>query len=474
MLRYRTKANLILVFLALTVTTFILCLHMGYLIQGKMKSQRIYMETICQNIQEELSREGVTLETLLDESVADDLRKKLMFASGRPKVRCIIVNNNGVNVFQLGFFQIRKVVANFPDPIPYGPIPTESDDSTHAFFITGAMILSGDCTLNDILKMWQEMERFVVPGGAIFVETDCQFEIVTHFLEGIVLAVVASIILVFSCNYFLRKKFFMPLETIQKTLEKIRNGHLEARIDFPDAKNELEVLIWQLNETFRDLEDAFSKSRQFNSDAAHELRTPLTVIRGTLDVCLSKQRTEEEYQEVVSEVLNEVASLSQMVDTLLLMTRMERGAGLREKQNFSDIVHSSVDWSTRIAEGKEQVIVADIEDGIEFDAVQGMLERLCRNLLVNAMKYSPEKARVEISLKRETTRIVLTVKDNGIGIAPDKRGKIFNRFYRTDHNSNEGGYGLGLALVKHIVDYHDGSITVESELGKGTIFTVVL
>ena len=76
MLRYRTKANLILVFLALTVTTFILCLHMGYLIMGTMKSQRIYMETICQNIQEELSREGVTLETLLDEEVADDLRKK--------------------------------------------------------------------------------------------------------------------------------------------------------------------------------------------------------------------------------------------------------------------------------------------------------------------------------------------------------------------------------------------------------------
>ena len=181
MLRYRTKANLILVFLALALTTIILALHMGYLIYGTMKSQRIYMETICQNIQEELSREGVTLETLLDERVADDLRKKLNFASGRPKLRCAIVNNNGVKVFQRGVYQIGRMAAAITERIPYGPIPMSSEDSKHAFFITGATIFSGSGTMQDILKMWQVTERFIVPGGAIFVETDCQFEIVTHF-----------------------------------------------------------------------------------------------------------------------------------------------------------------------------------------------------------------------------------------------------------------------------------------------------
>ena len=473
MLRYRTKANLILVFLALALTSVILALHMGYLIFGTMKNQRLYMETIASNIQEELSRENITLETLLDERVANDLRLKLNFASGRPKMRCAIINNDGVSVFRRGIFNISKAAAYIPSRLPYGPIPQPGTEMDRAFFITGATIFSGTCTMQDILKMWQVTERLVVPGGAIFVETDCQFEIVTHFMEGIVLAFLAAVILLFSCNYFLRKNLFMPLETIQKTLEKIRDGHLEARIDFPDAKNELEVLIWQLNETFHDLEDAFSKSRQFNSDAAHELRTPLTVIRGTLEVCLSKQRTEEEYQEVVSEVLNEVEKLSRMIDTLLLMTRMERGTSIRQPQNFSEIVRASVEWSMRIAEGKEQSIESDIEDDIKFEAVPGLLERLCRNLLVNAMKYSPEKARVEVSLKRETTRIVLTVKDNGIGIERETLGKIFNRFYRADHNSKEGGYGLGLALVKHIVDYHGGIIIVESEPGRGTMFTVV-
>ena len=473
MLRYRTKANLILVFLALALTTIILALHMGYLIMGTMKSQRIYMETICQNIQEELSREGVTLETLLDEEVADDLRKKLIFASGRPKVRCLIVNNNGINVFQLGFFQIRKAVANFPDRIPYGEIPMESDDSDHAFFITGAVIFSGNCTIQDIFKMWQVMERFVVPGGAIFVETDCQFEIVTHFLEGIVLAVVASIILVFSCKYFLRKKFFMPLQMVQETLLRVRAGHLDARIKSLETKDELEVLIQQLNATFADLENAFAKSRQFSSDAAHELRTPLTVIRGTLEVSLSKQRTTEEYQEVISEVLNEVASLSQMVETLLIMTRIERGVGVRQSENFSEIVRSSVEWSCKIAEGKEQTIEAEVEDGIWFDALPNLLERLCRNLLVNAMKYSPEKAKVKVVLKRADDNIIFRVIDNGIGIPKEMQDKIFNRFYRVEHSATTTGYGLGLALVKTIVDYHGGSITVDSEVGKGTAFTVV-
>ena len=466
MLRYRTKANLILVCLALALTTIILLLHMGYLIYGTMKSQRIYMETICQNIQEALSQEDVTLETLLEERVANDLWNKLRFASGRPKMRCIIVNNDGVNVFQRGVFQVRKVAATIDERIPYGPIPI-------AFFITGATILSGKCTMQDILKMWQVTERFVVPGGAIYLETDCQFEIVTHFLEGIVLAFVAAVILLFSCNYFLRKNLFMPLEMVQETLLRVRAGHLESRIKSLDTKDELEVLIQQLNATFADLENAFAKSRQFSSDAAHELRTPLTVIRGTLEVSLSKPRTTEEYQEVISEVLNEVASLSQLVETLLIMTRIERGVGVRQAENFSEIVRTSVDWSSKIAEGKEQTIEAEVEDGIWFDALPNLLELLCRNLLVNAMKYSPEKAKVKVVLKRADDNIVFRVIDNGIGIPKEMQDKIFNRFYRVEHSATTSGYGLGLALVKTIVDYHGGSITVDSEVGKGTAFTVV-
>ncbi len=473
MLRYRTKANLILVCLALALTTIILLLHMGYLIYGTMKSQRIYMETICQNIQEALSQEDVTLETLLEERVANDLWNKLRFASGRPKMRCIIVNNDGVNVFQRGVFQVRKVAATIDERIPYGPIPMSSDPSCHAFFITGATILSGKCTMQDILKMWQVTERFVVPGGAIYLETDCQFEIVTHFLEGIVLAFVAAVILLFSCNYFLRKNLFMPLEMVQETLLRVRAGHLESRIKSLDTKDELEVLIQQLNATFADLENAFAKSRQFSSDAAHELRTPLTVIRGTLEVSLSKPRTTEEYQEVISEVLNEVASLSQLVETLLIMTRIERGVGVRQAENFSEIVRTSVDWSSKIAEGKEQIIEAEVEDGIWFDALPNLLELLCRNLLVNAMKYSPENATVKVVLKKADGNIVFRVIDNGIGIPKEMQDKIFNRFFRVEHSATTSGYGLGLALVKTIVDYHGGSITVDSEVGKGTAFTVV-
>ena len=473
MLRYRTKANLILVCLALALTTIILILHMGYLIYGTMKSQRIYMETICQNIQEELFHEDVTLETLLDESVANDLRNKLNFASGRPKMRCVIVNNNGVKVFQRGVYQISRMAADIPERIPYGPIPMWSDASCHAFFITGATIFSGTGTMQDILKMWQVTERFVVPGGAIFVETDCQFEIVTHFLEGIVLAFVAAVILMFSCNYFLRKNLFMPLEMVQETLLRVRAGHLESRIKSLGTKDELEVLIQQLNATFADLENAFAKSRQFSSDAAHELRTPLTVIRGTLEVSLSKPRTTEEYQEVISEVLNEVASLSQLVETLLIMTRIERGVGVRQAENFSEIVRTSVDWSSKIAEGKEQTIEAEVEDGIWFDALPNLLELLCRNLIVNAMKYSPENATVKVVLKRADGSIVFRVIDNGIGIPKEMQDKIFNRFFRVEHSATTSGYGLGLALVKTIVDYHGGSITVDSEVGKGTAFTVV-
>ena len=114
-----------------------------------------------------------------------------------------------------------------------------------------------------------------------------------------------------------------------------------------------------------------------------------------------------------------------------------------------------------------------MEDGIWFDALPNLLERLCRNLLVNAMKYSPEKAKVKVVLKRADGNIVFRVIDNGIGIPKEMQDKIFNRFYRVEHSATTSGYGLGLALVKTIVDYHGGSITVDSEVGKGTAFTVV-
>ena len=224
------------------------------------------------------------------------------------------------------------------------------------------------------------------------------------------------------------------------------------------------------------LNDSFKRITRFSSDVSNELRTPLTILRGEMEVALRSQRTPSEYIEVISSSLEEVERMSLMVEELLLLSKAEQG---ELKLNISEIQLSKLLEDIYynggvLSRGKGITITMNNREDIRIDADEMRLRQVLLNLVDNAVKYTPYGGKVEISLTRDEGHAYVSVRDTGIGIEKEDQEKIFGRFYRVDKSRNReiGGTGLGLSICKWIIEAHGGKISVVSDAGKGSTFTV--
>jgi signal transduction histidine kinase len=220
------------------------------------------------------------------------------------------------------------------------------------------------------------------------------------------------------------------------------------------------------------------QQKQFVSDVAHELRTPLSIMSGELEVALRKERTLEDYRQVLYSTKQETDRLIELSQNLLFLARADQGrqAIELEKVDITDLIGSII--------ARLQVESTDKEIAIRFEpegeptfvwGQPAMLRRLFFNLIDNAIQYTPSRGEIRISLATGKQYAQVRIRDTGVGIPPEDQEKIFDRFYRLDPSrSRTKGYGLGLAICKSIVELHHGSITVRSALGKGSTFTVIL
>jgi heavy metal sensor kinase len=277
---------------------------------------------------------------------------------------------------------------------------------------------------------------------------------------------------------FLANKALNPVDEITRTARMITSRSLDQRIKLKKANDEIGRLAETFNDMISRLGRSFKQIRQFSADASHELRTPLTILKGEIEVGLRKRRRLEEYRKILNSNLEEVNHMSQIVDDLLFLSKADMGEVHLQKQpiNLTQLV------SEVHAQAKMITIARDITVRVSTDSdvvVMGdrlRLRELLLNLLDNGVKYTPEGGEMTISLERDDGRIKLQVMDNGIGIAPDDQAHIFDRFFRVDkaRSREAGGSGLGLSICKWIVEAHGGEISVESDLGKGSTFTVTL
>lgn len=275
---------------------------------------------------------------------------------------------------------------------------------------------------------------------------------------------------------FIAKKAMLPIKQLSDTVAQTRSGtDLTKRITVSDSDPALINLADNFNAMFERLQLSFETERQFTSDVSHELRTPIAVILAECDYQLTRDDLSEEDKEGIETVRKQANSMKQIVSQLLYFARMEQGKEKPnfEKDDFSELVSAVCDDMSSLAD-KNITIEKDIDQNIEMNLDIAMMTRLVTNLVSNAVTYGKENGHVKVSLKKQEEKVVLAVADDGIGISKEHIDKIWQRFYRVDkaRSREDGCSGLGLPMVKQIAALHNGTVSVQSEEGKGSVFSV--
>lgn len=277
-------------------------------------------------------------------------------------------------------------------------------------------------------------------------------------------------------GYSITRRAFLPIEEIRRTAETIgAGGDLSARIPTERTQGEIRQLAETFNEMFGRLETSFEHERQFTSDASHELRTPVAVITSQAEYSLLPDATPEEQHEGLEVILEQARKMSALISQLLMLARADNGTQqLTMAPVDLSLLASMTAEQCREAAARRQIrLDCEIAPGIMTEGDQASLVRVFLNLLENAIQYGRPGGFVKLTLAVQNDFAVCSIADDGIGIARENLERIWQRFYRVDPSRNPGGSntGLGLSLVKWIIEAHHGTIEAESGLGKGSCFT---
>ena len=314
----------------------------------------------------------------------------------------------------------------------------------------------------------------------IIIEILTTKEILTSTLENIlyILSFILPIILILAiiAGNFLIYKSFSPIENILFELKQINANDLSARLKTTKNEDEINQLINEVNNLLGRLESSFERISQFSSDASHELKTPLTIIRGEIEVTLRKERTTDEYKNALNNSLNELTLIEQTINDLLFLAKNEKDLMVDKQENFyfDELIDESINEIKSFAILHQVEINFVLEDSIEFKGFPNLLKIALKNALKNAIQFSHKNSQVIVKSYINDGIFNISIQDFGIGIPLNEQEKIFEKFYRTDksRNKNSGGTGLGMSILKKIIDIHKGIIKITSKENIGT--TIIL
>jgi heavy metal sensor kinase len=287
------------------------------------------------------------------------------------------------------------------------------------------------------------------------------------------------VIIVSAGGYALVRRSLKPVEDIRATAEQITFGNLSNRLPVAATGDALENLSVTLNQMLERLEDAYQQVSRFSADASHELRTPLTIMRGELESIIQRESgLPDRLRERIGSVLEETERLSHIAESLFAICRLDAGEGKAKPTTFYliDLVKTTADQMLLLAEDKAIKVFVENPRLVKISGDEARLKQVVVNLLDNAIKYTPKGGGIRISVTEAHHKAVLSITDSGIGISPEALPHIFERFYRADkaRSREQGGAGLGLSIVRSIVQAHGGTVEVESVEQKGTTCRVIL
>lgn len=276
-------------------------------------------------------------------------------------------------------------------------------------------------------------------------------------------------------SYFFVRRALLPVRRITDTVKEIREeADLSRRVDLPGGRDEIYHLADTFDQLLSELQEAFARERQFTSDVSHELRTPAAVILLQSEELLSDPSLSEPQREQLEAIRKKAGDMSAMISQLLLLSRADQGRQVLQKEplDISELTLMTAEEQQLLADEKHISIVTDIEPGIVMEADESFFIRLLVNLISNSISYGREGGTTKVSLHREEKAAVLSVADDGQGMEEKDLPRIWDRFYRADASRSDAGHsGLGLSIVKWIAGEHGGEVAVESEKGKGSVFT---
>lgn len=293
---------------------------------------------------------------------------------------------------------------------------------------------------------------------------------------------VVGLLVLLACalgSYFLAARAFAPIQRLAATARRIKGGDLKSRVPVSRAHDEVQYLALTLNEMLDSLEQAFARERRFVADASHELRTPVAVIRNKTDVAKLWARTPQDYLTVLEGVNAEAERLSHLISDLLALARGDEGQTRFERElvrldRVAGAVAANTEW---LASECGITLAIQVSEPVTILGDEARLIQVVLNLVENAVRYTNPGGCVTVAVETRPDQALLRVHDTGMGMAPEHLPHIFERFYRADparRRTGGSGSGLGLSIVEWIVRAHGGAVSVESQLGQGSCFTVTL
>lgn len=295
---------------------------------------------------------------------------------------------------------------------------------------------------------------------------------------GLIVAacIVSLMILTQGITIYWSRRINRPVEIISNAVNQVAQGNFDVQIDSSKFKNEMKSLADDLNKMINELKSIEVMRSDFVSNVSHEFRAPLSSIQGYVTLLSNPALTEEQRRDYFIKLAESTRQLTGLVDNVLKLSRLESQNIVSETKPFSldeqlrrAVLMFEQQWS------KKNIWLELELPECEYNGNEEMLNQMWLNLIGNAIKFTDENGKIGVSLDNSQKDFVtVTVWDNGIGMTEEVKAHIFEKFYQADSSRKAEGNGLGLALVKTIADLTNSTVTVESEQGKGSIFTVRL
>lgn len=337
-----------------------------------------------------------------------------------------------------------------------------------------AQITTPAQSVNEI-ESQTEIQQPAMGIGESIENTEKQQQIIDTFYRNSFLYMLFIIMIGGIMMYVFSKSALLPLAKLNDKIKSSTISNLSDKLIVPDSNDEIAELTGSFNKMTDRIQQAFLFQQQFSGNVAHELRTPLTIMKTKIDVFEKRENhTPAEYKELIFNQKNQLIRLSEIIQTLLEITNTDN---VQEKEHFlvSDMVENILlDFSDMTAQ-KNIYISTDLQN-VEIYGNVDLLYRVFYNLIQNSIRYNIEKGSIYISAKQNQHHTTVQICDTGIGISEENRQRIFEPFFRVDKSRSRlmGGAGLGLSIVKNIIEKHHGTIEISDSKPQGTCFTVEL